>query len=480
MIKMTYDKATAIRIRDYLLSQGLTLEGTYGMMANIYTESGFRSNNAQNSYMNKMGMTDEEYTSKVDSGEYTNFVFDKIGYGLTQTTSSGRKQGLLNYARSLNKSIGDETMQLEYLMIELSSAYKSTLNFLKSSHDIRESAKYVMTKFERPADQSESAQNKRADYGEQLYEDLEKGSDNMAYTNSPLVDYVKISPNKTVNRNHAIDTITIHCVVGQVTVERLGDTFANPSRRASSNYGIGKDGKVGLYVEEKDRSWCSDSKKNDHRAITIEVASNTTHPYAVTNEALNSLIELCADICKRNNIQKLVWSTNKNDRINHRNGCNMTVHRDFENKACPGQYLYDRHGYIAEEVNKRLIPAVPSPTISINQFTPLKGNPTHFAEIIKNIKLALNIDYGLAFTIDSGINEILMLNLENVVLSTALYLPNITYALQQLFVWWGYDLKLDGFYGNGTKSIVALFQSQVGISQTGTTTKEFWCKILGK
>lgn len=400
MIKMTYDKATAIRIRDYLLSQGLTLEGAYGMMANIYTESGFRSNNAQNSYMNKMGMTDEEYTAKIDSNEYVNFVFDKVGYGLAQWTSSGRKQGLLNYAKSLNKSIGDENMQLDYLMIELTTAYKSVLNFLKSSHDIRKSAKYVMTKFERPADQSESAQNKRADYGEQLYEDLGKGSDSMGYTNSPLVDYVKISPNKTENRNHVIDTITIHVVVGQVTVERLGDVFASPTRKASSNYGIGKDGKIGLYVEEKDRSWCSSNVKNDNRAVTIEVASDATHPYTVTNEALNSLIELCADICKRNNIQKLVWSTNKSDRINRRNGCNMTVHRDFANKACPGQYLYDRHGYIAEEVNKRLILSAPSPTLSINQFTPIKGNPTHFVEIVKNIKLALNTDYGLAFTID--------------------------------------------------------------------------------
>lgn len=118
--------------------------------------------------------------------------------------------------------------------------------------------------------------------------------------------------------------------------------------------------------------------------------------------------------------------------------------------------------------------------LSINKFTPLKGNPAHFAEIIKNIKLALNTDYGLAFTIDSGINDILLVNLANVVLSTSAYKPNITYALQQLFVWWGYDLKLDGIYGNGTKSTVTLFQSQVGIPQTGTTTKEFWYKILGK
>ena len=310
---------------------------------------------------------------------------------------------------------------------------------------------------------------------------MSKGTNNEGYTNSPLVDYVKISPNRTVNRNHAIDTITIHCVVGQVTVERLGEVFAPASRRASSNYGIGKDGRIGMYCEEKDRSWCSDSKKNDHRAITIEVASDTTHPYAVTDEALNSLVELCTDICKRNNIEKLVWSTNKTDRVKHLNGCNMTVHRDYANKSCPAQYLYDRHGWIADEVNKRLNPTpIPSPTISINQFTPLKGNPTHFTEIVKNIKRALNVDYGLSFNINFGITDILLVNLATVVLSTSVYMPNITYALQQLFVWWGYDLTMDGVYSNKTKSIVLLFQTQVGIPQTGTTTKEFWYKILGK
>lgn len=174
------------------------------------------------------------------------------------------------------------------------------------------------------------------------------------YTNSPLVNYTRISPNKTSPRNHIIDTITIHCVVGQCTVEALGAVFAPATRKGSSNYGVGKDGKIGMYVEEKDRSWCSSNADNDHRAITIEVASDTTHPYAVTDAAYKALIELVTDICKRNNIKKLVWSTNKDDRVNHRNGCNMTVHRDYANKACPGEYLYSRHGDIAEEVNKRL------------------------------------------------------------------------------------------------------------------------------
>ena len=173
----------------------------------------------------------------------------------------------------------------------------------------------------------------------------------MGYTNSKLVDYVKISPNKTSPRNHEIDCITIHCVVGQCTVESLGEVFAPTSRKASSNYGIGRDGKIGMYVEEKDRSWCSSSSKNDNRAITIEVASDTKPPYKVNDVAYNALIKLVADICQRNNIKELVWSENKDDRINHKNGCNMTVHRDFANKSCPGEYLYERHGDIAKKVN---------------------------------------------------------------------------------------------------------------------------------
>lgn len=176
----------------------------------------------------------------------------------------------------------------------------------------------------------------------------------MAYTNSKLVNYTRISPNRSVNRNHKIDTVSIHCVVGQCSVETLGSIFASASKEASSNYGIGYDGRIGMYVEEKDRSWCTSSASNDNRAITIEVASDTYHPYRVNNMAYKSLIKLLVDICKRNGIKKLVWSTNKSERMNHLNGCNMTVHRDYANKSCPGDYLYNLHGQIAKEVNAQL------------------------------------------------------------------------------------------------------------------------------
>lgn len=178
----------------------------------------------------------------------------------------------------------------------------------------------------------------------------------MAYTNSSLATVKVLSPNHSGLRNHAIDTITIHCVVGQCTAKRIGEIFLPESRKASSNYGIGYDGKIGLYVEEKNRSWCTSSSSNDNRAITIEVASDTKEPYAVTDKAYAALIDLVTDICKRNNIKELKWKGDKS-LIGQVDKQNMTVHRWFANKSCPGKYLYDRHPQIAAEVNKRLAAA---------------------------------------------------------------------------------------------------------------------------
>lgn len=175
----------------------------------------------------------------------------------------------------------------------------------------------------------------------------------MAYTNSPLVSYTRISPNRTINRNHAIDTITIHCVVGQCSVETLGNIFAPESRQASCNYGIGADGRIGMYCEEKDRSWCSSNAANDHRAVTIEVASDTKHPYAVNDKAYAALIDLCTDICKRNGIKKLLWKADKS-LIGQVDKQNMTVHRWFANKSCPGDWLYSRLGDLASKVTAAL------------------------------------------------------------------------------------------------------------------------------
>lgn len=173
--------------------------------------------------------------------------------------------------------------------------------------------------------------------------------------NSPLVVYTKLSPNVYGPRNHAIDTVTIHCVVGQCTLESLGEVFQ--TKVASSNYGVDKDGRIGMYAEESVVSKCSSFYSNDNRAVTIEVASDTFHPFKVTDAAFKSLIILLVDVCKRNNIKRLLWKGDKS-LIGQIDKQNMTVHRWFAKKACPGDYLYNLHSEIAAEVNLRLEEAV--------------------------------------------------------------------------------------------------------------------------
>lgn len=179
----------------------------------------------------------------------------------------------------------------------------------------------------------------------------------MKYTNSKLVDYKRLSPNHSGLRTHTIDRITPHCVVGQCTVETLGSIFMDRNYEASCNYGIGKDGRVALIVEEKNRSWCSSSGLNDQRAITIECASDKTAPYAMNSKVYASLINLCVDICKRNGKKKLLWLGDKNKTLNYNPKADemvITVHRWFANKSCPGDWLYNRLGDLATEVTKRL------------------------------------------------------------------------------------------------------------------------------
>lgn len=206
-------------------------------------------------------------------------------------------------------------------------------------------------------------------------------------SNSKLVVYTKLSPNCNKPRNHAIDTISIHCVVGQLSAESICGCFTSPDREASCNYGIGYDGRISLCVEEKNRSWCTSSSANDHRAITIEVASDKTHPYAVTDKAYAALIDLCADICQRNGIKKLLWKADKS-LIGQPDKQNLTVHRWFANKSCPGDYLYNLHGKIADEVNKRLGagPEKPAPGVLYRVQTGAFGRKDYAERLAAELK----------------------------------------------------------------------------------------------
>jgi len=179
----------------------------------------------------------------------------------------------------------------------------------------------------------------------------------MAYTNSSMVSYTRLSPNRSGQRTHSIDRITPHCVVGQLSAESICGCFTSPSRQASCNYGIGTDGKVSLCVEEKNRSWCSSSNANDQRSVTIECASDKTEPYAMNSKVYDSLIKLCTDICRRNGKKKLLWLGDRNKTLNYMPKSDemvLTVHRWFANKSCPGDWLYARLGDLAAKVTAAL------------------------------------------------------------------------------------------------------------------------------
>lgn len=166
-------------------------------------------------------------------------------------------------------------------------------------------------------------------------------------SNSALVDYTRLSPNRSHPRNHTIDKITIHHMAGNLSVETCGSVFANSSREASANYGIGSDGRVGLYVDEGDRAWASASPSNDNRAVNIEVANCATGgDWPVSSAAYNKLIDLCVDICQRNGIKTLNYTGDADG--------NLTEHRMFMATACPGPYLHERMSQIAAAVNARL------------------------------------------------------------------------------------------------------------------------------
>ncbi|MDO5131457.1 MAG: N-acetylmuramoyl-L-alanine amidase [Eubacteriales bacterium] len=175
--------------------------------------------------------------------------------------------------------------------------------------------------------------------------------------NSKLVSVTILSPNNSGRRTHSVDRISPHCMVGQLSAKKCGELFSRRSYEASSNYGIGKDGEIGLYVPEEKRSWCSSNADNDNRAITIECASDARHPYAMNNRVWKSLVALCVDICRRYGKTKLIWFGSKSKSLSYKPADNemiITVHRWFAQKSCPGDWLYNRLGKLASEVTAQL------------------------------------------------------------------------------------------------------------------------------
>lgn len=235
-------------------------------------------------------------------------------------------------------------------------------------------------------------------------------------SNSSLASVKMISPNRTVNRNSAIEYIIPHVFVGQVTAEQGAKAFQSKARNASCNYVIGFDGSIALVVEEKDRSWCTgglDAKGNpirvngisgksmDYRAITIEVASGTEHPYAVTDAAYNALIKLCADICRRNNIKELKWKGDKS-LVGNPSEQNLAVHRWFAAKACPGEFLYNRMGDLAKKVNDELNGVTATKPASSTVTTSTGNYVVRVTANILNVRSGPGTDYKTTTSVSKG------------------------------------------------------------------------------
>ena len=169
----------------------------------------------------------------------------------------------------------------------------------------------------------------------------------MGFTNSPLVNYTQISPNRNSPRNNTIQAIVIHHMAGIMSVEQFGNLVANPARQMSANYCIGNDGRIGLFCEEKDRSWCSSSAKVDNRAITIEVSNNVYgEPWSISDAAYQSLIKLCIDICKRNGIKELKYTGDLNG--------TLLRHCDIVATQCPATWIKSHTAEICKKVNDEL------------------------------------------------------------------------------------------------------------------------------
>lgn len=247
-------------------------------------------------------------------------------------------------------------------------------------------------------------------------------------SNSSLVTHINLSPNYSIVANKQNKKITIHHMAGNLSVETCGRIFANKSRRASSNYGVDSKGRIGMYVEEKHRSWCSSSRSNDSQAVTIEVANDSRGPeWHVSDKALAALIDLCTDICKRNGIKSLNYTGDASG--------NLTKHEYFENTTCPGPYLGGKFPYIAAEVNKRLSPQVQSKP---------QTKPAAPATVP---------------TLKRG--------------SSGSYVKK----LQTKLIYIGYDCGssgADGSYGKATESAVKEFQANNPLTVTGVCNKKTW------
>jgi len=360
-----YNIESALFIYNFFKAKGFKEFTIAGLLGNWLVESFLRSDNAQNSYMNKFGETDESYTKKVDEGTWkrpdtgATFTTDSVGYGLAQWTSSGRKAGLLELCKSIGVSISNMAAQCEYAYREITRS-KSLVEELRQASSPEEAAVILMVKYERPASKDDPEKQKiRADYARMFYNDfcVSEVAEAPNHTKSPLTDLTMLSPNNSGQRKYDVTRITPHCTAVSITAKRIGEIFTPTSRNASCNYGIGNDLKIVCCVEEQNRSWCSSSADNDNKAITVECSSSNKAPYPFDNGVFEKLVDLCIDICVRYGKTVLLWIPDKNTALNYKvkdNEMLLTVHRWFAAKACPGDWMMARMAELADTVTKKL------------------------------------------------------------------------------------------------------------------------------
>jgi N-acetylmuramoyl-L-alanine amidase CwlA len=308
-------KSTEEKIWNYLKGRGMNAYGVAGLMGNLYAESGLKSTNLQNAYEKKLGFTDDTYTTSVDNGDYTNFVHDSAGYGLAQWTYYSRKQSLLEYVTSKNKSIGDLETQLEFLCKELSENYKAVFSVLKSASSVKAASDIVLTQYERPADQSDSVKEKRTGYGQKYYDDY-AGGNNMAKNLSTgfisdTINGIKVNSSIPCNQgnyesetNRSVAYVVMHYTGNTKDIAKNNaNYFASAGRNASAHFFV-DDTDIYQSVKLKDKAWhCGTSGTYYHNecrnsnSVGIEMCC-TAGNYKVSDTTKKNAAYLCAHICK--------------------------------------------------------------------------------------------------------------------------------------------------------------------------------------
>lgn len=310
-------------------------------------------------------------------------------------------------------------------------------------------------------------------------------------SNSSLVSYTRISPMKSSPRNHKIDSIAIHCMAGNLSLQSCGNIFQTVE--ASSNYGIDSNGKVALYVDERDRSWATSSSYVDNRAVTIEVANDVYGgDWHCSDAALKSLINLCVDICKRNGIKKMYWLGSRiaSENFNRKDGEGVFyVHRWYASKSCPGDYLYGKHRYICDEVNKRLGSAsstTPQSTPTSSTTSRIAIGNQHainfcgYANKAKVLQHALNLDYGSRLIEDGNFGTGSKNALGNHYVKVGEKQYMVT-ALEILLMMNNYDPKgveCPGVFGSGLESAVKNFQRVKNLTADGVAGRNTFLELI--